>query len=180
MSMVLPQVQLLRSAFLRYSIWIDKILTPSSWIAPIAGSRPDPDPLTTTSTQLSLCLSWAYKVACSGAFCAANGVPFLDPLSSIVASNCKARLFLSLAISQVFGGDDDDGLFIVNAEKSLICPLTNAQFRKPVKSRVRDVCMLRRATCTTYLSFLGLRIPVGDCLLLASIECLGLIDLGTS
>lgn len=36
---------------------------------------------------------------------------------------------------KVFGGDDDDGLFIVNAEKSLICPLTNAQFRKPVKSR---------------------------------------------
>ncbi|CAM9295368.1 unnamed protein product, partial [Sphacelaria rigidula] len=31
------------------------------------------------------------------------------------------------------GGDDED-LFVVNNETNLICPLTNAQFKKPVKS----------------------------------------------
>lgn len=39
------------------------------------------------------------------------------------------------------GGDDED-LFVVNNETNLICPLTNAQFKKPVKSTVSENCLV--------------------------------------
>ena len=47
--------------------------------ARIADSLPAPGPLTYTSTERSPC-SFAAFAAVSAAICAANGVPFLDPL----------------------------------------------------------------------------------------------------
>jgi len=52
---------------------------PEAWSARIAVSRPLPGPRTNTSI-FRMPLSWAMREALSAATCAANGVPFREPL----------------------------------------------------------------------------------------------------
>src|SRR5664279_4872479 len=52
---------------------------PVAWSERIAVSRPDPGPLTNTSTFFRPC-SWALRAALSAAICAANGVDLREPL----------------------------------------------------------------------------------------------------
>ena len=58
---------------------IDLISMPVAWIARMADSRPPPGPRTRTSTLLTP-RSLARLPAFWPAICAANGVPFRDPL----------------------------------------------------------------------------------------------------
>jgi hypothetical protein len=61
---------------------IDFTSRPEAAIARIADSRPPPGPRTSTSTLL-MPNSFAWVPAFFPATCAANGVPFLDPLNPI-------------------------------------------------------------------------------------------------
>src|SRR3954449_3058818 len=59
--------------------WIDPTSRPVACRDRIAVSRPEPGPLTNTSTLRMPC-SWARRAADSAAICAANGVDFREPL----------------------------------------------------------------------------------------------------
>src|SRR5215475_2864157 len=60
--------------------WIEPTSRPVAWSDLIAVSRPEPGPLTNTSTLRMPC-SIARLAAASEAICAANGVDFLEPLN---------------------------------------------------------------------------------------------------
>src|ERR671932_836305 len=59
--------------------WMDPTSRPVACSERIAVSRPEPGPLTNTSTLRMPC-SWARRAAASAAICAANGVDLRDPL----------------------------------------------------------------------------------------------------
>src|SRR3954469_7336482 len=59
--------------------WIDPTSRPVACSDRIAVSRPEPGPLTKTSTLRMPC-SWARRAAASAAICAANGVDLREPL----------------------------------------------------------------------------------------------------
>src|SRR5437867_5413681 len=58
---------------------MDLISRPEAWSARIDDSRPEPGPLTLTSTVRTPCSRAAVAHACA-AICAANGVPLREPL----------------------------------------------------------------------------------------------------
>src|SRR6266542_2501311 len=66
--------------------WISR---PVAWSDRIAVSRPDPGPLTHTSTLRAPC-SWARRAACSAASCAANGVDLREPLKPTLPDDAHA------------------------------------------------------------------------------------------
>src|SRR5690606_2253521 len=59
--------------------WMEPTSRPVAWSERMAVSRPEPGPLTKTSTLRTPC-SWARRAAASAAICAANGVDLRDPL----------------------------------------------------------------------------------------------------
>src|SRR4051812_5586862 len=59
--------------------WMEPTSRPVACRERIAVSRPEPGPLTKTSTLRMPC-SWARRAAASAAICAANGVDLRDPL----------------------------------------------------------------------------------------------------
>src|ERR671927_1439154 len=59
--------------------WIDPTSRPVACSERIAVSRPEPGPLTNTSTLRMPC-SWARRAAASAAICAAKGVDLREPL----------------------------------------------------------------------------------------------------
>src|SRR5437867_2818663 len=59
---------------------MDLISRPEAWSARIDDSRPEPGPLTLTSTVRTPCSRAAVAHACA-AICAANGVPLREPLN---------------------------------------------------------------------------------------------------
>src|ERR687885_1643450 len=59
--------------------WIEPTSRPVAVSDRIAVSRPEPGPLTNTSTLRMPC-SWARRAAASAAICAANGVDLREPL----------------------------------------------------------------------------------------------------
>src|SRR5215213_99051 len=60
--------------------WMPWISRPAAWRERMAVSRPEPGPLTKTSTLRTPC-SWARRAACSAASWAANGVDLREPLN---------------------------------------------------------------------------------------------------
>src|SRR3954451_8731384 len=60
--------------------WIVPTSRPAAVSERIAVSRPDPGPLTKTSTFFRPC-SWALRAALSAAICAAKGVDLREPLN---------------------------------------------------------------------------------------------------
>src|SRR5699024_6720834 len=62
--------------------WMDPTSRPAACSERIAVSRPEPGPLTKTSTLRSPC-SWAGLAAGSAAVCAGNGVDLREPLKPI-------------------------------------------------------------------------------------------------
>src|SRR3954462_2706805 len=69
---------------------------PAFWSERIAVSRPDPGPLTTTSTLRTPC-SIARRAHCSAAICAANGVDLRDPLNPTLPADAHARTLPSMS-----------------------------------------------------------------------------------
>ena len=65
---------------------------PAFWIERIAVSRPDPGPLTCTSTRRTPC-SMALRAASSAACCAANGVDFREPLNPTLPAEAQETTF---------------------------------------------------------------------------------------
>ena len=65
---------------------------PAFWIERIAVSRPDPGPLTCTSTRRTPC-SIALRAASSAACCAANGVDFREPLNPTLPAEAQETTF---------------------------------------------------------------------------------------
>src|SRR5664280_1013237 len=62
---------------------------PVAWSERIAVSRPEPGPLTNTSTFFMPC-SWARRAAASAASCAANGVDLREPLNPTCPAEAHA------------------------------------------------------------------------------------------
>ncbi len=72
--------------------------SPAADSARIAASRPEPGPLTNTSTDFSPC-SIAAFVAASAAICAANGVAFLEPLNPSPPADAHEIAFPCTSVS---------------------------------------------------------------------------------
>src|SRR5262245_33865668 len=72
--------------------WMPWISSPAAWRDRIAVSRPEPGPLTKTSTLRTPC-SCARRAACSAASCAANGVDFREPLKPTLPEDAHAIVF---------------------------------------------------------------------------------------
>src|SRR5262245_9031967 len=70
---------------------------PAFWIDRMAVSRPDPGPLTCTSTLRTPC-SMARRAAASAAVCAANGVDLRDPLNPTFPADAHDRTFPSWSV----------------------------------------------------------------------------------
>src|SRR5215467_565369 len=69
--------------------WIDPTSRPVAWRDRMAVSRPEPGPLTNTSTLRIPC-SMARRAAASAAICAANGVDLRDPLKPTCPDDAQA------------------------------------------------------------------------------------------
>src|SRR6478735_11756723 len=63
----------------------------------IAVSRPEPGPLTTTSTLRTPC-SIARRAHCSAAICAANGVDLREPLNPTLPADAQASTLPSWSV----------------------------------------------------------------------------------
>src|SRR5919197_693413 len=72
--------------------WMPWISRPVACSDRMAVSRPDPGPLTKTSTLRTPC-SWARRAACSAASCAANGVDLREPLKPTLPADAHAIVF---------------------------------------------------------------------------------------
>jgi hypothetical protein len=70
---------------------------PAFWIERMAVSRPEPGPLTTTSTLRTPC-SIARRAHCSAAICAANGVLLREPLNPTLPAEAQARTLPSWSL----------------------------------------------------------------------------------
>ena len=70
---------------------------PVFWIERMAVSRPEPGPLTTTSTLRTPC-SIARRAHCSAAICAANGVDLREPLKPTLPADAQARTLPSWSV----------------------------------------------------------------------------------
>src|SRR5438046_6405905 len=66
-----------------------RISSPDACRDRMAVSRPDPGPLTNTSTLRTPC-SWARRAACSAASCAAKGVDLREPLKPTLPDDAHA------------------------------------------------------------------------------------------
>src|SRR5690606_32946942 len=69
--------------------WIEPTSRPVAWSERIAVSRPEPGPLTKTSTFFIPC-SWARRAAASAASCAAYGVDLREPLKPTWPEDAQA------------------------------------------------------------------------------------------
>src|SRR5215207_541697 len=69
--------------------WMPWISRPVAWRERMAVSRPEPGPLTYTSTLRTPC-SWARRAACSAASWAANGVDLREPLKPTLPDDAHA------------------------------------------------------------------------------------------
>src|SRR5919106_1466019 len=69
--------------------WMPWISRPVACRERMAVSRPEPGPLTYTSTLRTPC-SWARRAACSAASCAANGVDLREPLKPTLPDDAQA------------------------------------------------------------------------------------------
>src|SRR5262245_38527720 len=74
-----------------------RISSPVAASERMAVSRPDPGPLTNTSTLTSPC-SWARRAAASAASCAANGVDFREPLKPTLPALAHESVFPSRSV----------------------------------------------------------------------------------
>src|SRR5262249_35720106 len=80
---------------------------PVFWIERMAVSRPEPGPLTTTSTRRTPC-SWARLAHCSAAIWAANGVDLREPLKPTLPDDAHASTlpWRSVIVTIVLLNDD--------------------------------------------------------------------------
>src|SRR3954467_15102441 len=72
---------------------------PAFWIERIAVSRPEPGPLTMTSTLRTPC-SIARRAAASAASCAANGVDLREPLKPTLPADAQERTLPSVSVME--------------------------------------------------------------------------------
>ena len=72
---------------------------PVFWSERMAVSRPEPGPLTTTSTLRTPC-SMARRAPCSAAICAANGVDLREPLNPTLPAEAQARTLPSWSVME--------------------------------------------------------------------------------
>src|ERR687891_1256637 len=77
--------------------WIPRISSPVAASDRMAVSRPDPGPLTNTSTFLTPC-SWARRAAASAASWAANGVDLREPLNPTFPALAHEIVFPSRSV----------------------------------------------------------------------------------
>src|SRR6266581_2474468 len=75
----------------------DAPASPAAASERIAVSRPEPGPLTNTSTFVMPC-SWARRAACSAASCAAKGVLLREPLKPTLPALAHDRVFPSRSV----------------------------------------------------------------------------------
>src|SRR5262249_28666430 len=75
----------------------DRISRPAAWSERMAVSRPEPGPLTKTSTFCRPC-SIPFRAAASAVTCAANGVDFREPLKPAEPADSQAMTFPSRSV----------------------------------------------------------------------------------
>src|ERR1700712_4557023 len=93
---------------------IEPTSRPAAWRERIAVSRPEPGPLTTTSTLFLPC-SCAWRAADSAASCAANGVDLRDPLKPTPPD--EAQLITAP------GGSVIETVVLLNVDLMWACPI---------------------------------------------------------
>lgn len=86
---------------------IPRISKPEACRERMAVSRPDPGPLTKTSTLRTPC-SWAFLLADSAASWAANGVDFRDPLNPTFPADAQDKALPSRSVMQTMVLLNDD------------------------------------------------------------------------
>src|ERR671924_2022032 len=113
-----------------------RISSPAAWSERIAVSRPEPGPLTNTSTFCRPC-SIPLRAQLSAVTCAANGVDLREPLKPAEPADSQAITFPSLSVSAT----------IVLLKDVLMCACPIAMFfltRRRV--RPRAACLRGGAT----------------------------------
>src|SRR5712692_3685479 len=113
-----------------------RISSPVAASERMAVSRPDPGPLTKTSTFDKPC-SWARRAAASAASCAANGVDFREPLNPTLPALAHDRVFPSRSVIVT--------MVLLNVDLMWACPCEMFFF-----SRRRGFLVLGLATGATY------------------------------
>src|SRR4051812_47233784 len=95
---------------------------PAAWSERIAVSRPEPGPLTNTSTRSSP-WSMPLRAAASAVTCAANGVDLREPLKPAPPADSHAITFPSLSVSET----------IVLLKLVLMCAWPNGMFLRGLR-----------------------------------------------
>src|SRR5581483_3186108 len=121
------------------------ISSPAAWSERIAVSRPEPGPLTKTSTFCRPC-SIPLRAAASAVTCAANGVDLRDPLKPAEPADSQTITFPSLSVSAT----------IVLLNDVLMCACPIAMFFL-TRRRVRPRVAARRGGAITWPSSRGRR-----------------------
>src|ERR671937_1186686 len=120
-----------------------RISSPAACSERIAVSRPEPGPLTNTSTFCSPCWSIASRAHASAVTCAANGVDLRDPLKPTEPADFHVITLPSRSVSAT--------IVLLNEVLMCACPIaTFLRARRRVRPRV--ACLLGGATLLPLLA----------------------------